>query len=298
MLQTWDPKTTSRSARIPSPLWSSPTNKSKLRVFWVLRTFSIHTSRSMLLGLPTYTTCFDLFKTAIQNTVILHFPDYTLLWIVRSDSSDYAVGSVLFKGFTSPSGSVLHHPIAFASHKCSGAAVNWDIFEQEAYALYLAVTQFNYYFLLEMHHRNLIRTENSQDPLVIRKLILLQSYTFAVKHIPGADNCVADWLSRLYPTQPTKCSISLPDAGVHVSIRISMLYLRVYVLCTYSRTDRRPLVWNVAVCTACCSDYRNTHTHRCNIAVGYITVRYVATPVKCSHNSIGNFVILSFWGYE
>ena len=46
-----------------------------------------------------------------------------------------------------------------------------------------------------------------------------------------------------------QCSISLPDAGVHVSIRISRLYLRVYVLCTYRRTELRPLVWNVAVCT-------------------------------------------------
>ena len=46
-----------------------------------------------------------------------------------------------------------------------------------------------------------------------------------------------------------QCTISLPDAGVHVSIRISRLYLRGYVLCTYRRTDLRPLVWNAAVCT-------------------------------------------------
>ena len=90
-----------------------------------------------------------------------------------------------------------------------------------------------------------------------------------------------------------QCSISLPDAGVHVSIRISRLYLRVYVLCTYRRTDLRPLVWNVAVCTACCSNNRNTHTHRCNVAVGCISLRRVATPVKYNHNSIENFAILS-----
>ena len=90
-----------------------------------------------------------------------------------------------------------------------------------------------------------------------------------------------------------QCSISLPDAGVHVSIRISRLYLRVYVLCTHRRTDLRPLVWNVAVCTACCSNNRNTHTHRCNVAVGCISLRHVATPVKYNHNSIENFAILS-----
>ena len=52
-----------------------------------------------------------------------------------------------------------------------------------------------------------------------------------------------------YPIRNCQRSISLPYAGVHVSIRISRLYLRVYVLCTYRRTDLRPLVWNVAVCT-------------------------------------------------
>ena len=95
------------------------------------------------------------------------------------------------------------------------------------------------------------------------------------------------------PQLHCQCSISLPDAGVHVSIRISRLYLRVYVLCTYRRTDLRPLVWNVAVCTACCSNNRNTHTHRCNVAVGCMSLRHVATPVKYNHNSIENFAILS-----
>ena len=124
-----------------------------------------------------YKALFDLFKTAIQNAGTLHFSDYTLPWIVRSDSSDHAVGAVLFQEFTSPSGSVLHQPIAFASHKYSGAAVKWDTFKQEAYALYFAVTQFSYYlrgkdFLLETDHRNLIWIENSQVPIVTRMGIL------------------------------------------------------------------------------------------------------------------------------
>ena len=50
------------------------------------------------------------------------------------------------------------------------------------------------------------------------------------------------------------------------------------MLCTYRRTDLRPLVWNVAVCIACCSNNKNTHTHRCNVAVGCISLRHVVTP--------------------
>ena len=151
-----------------------------------------------------YKQLFDLFKTAIQKSVTLHFPDYGLPWIIRSDSSDHAVGAVLFQEYSTPSGDVIHQPIAFASHKYFGAAINWDTYKQEAYALFYAVSQFGYYlrgkpFVLETDHRNLVWIESSQVPIIIRWRVLLQSYTFEVKHIPGKDNTVADWLSRMYP---------------------------------------------------------------------------------------------------
>ena len=105
----------------------------------------------------------------------------------------------------------LHQAIAFASLKFSGAAINWDTFKQEAYAEYYAVVQFNYYlrgksFVIETDHRNLVWMEFSQVPIVVRWRVLLQSFIFEVRHIPGKDNIVADWLSRMYPP-----SISLPS---------------------------------------------------------------------------------------
>lgn len=151
-----------------------------------------------------YKDLFAIFKTAITNSATLYFPDYSLPWIIRSDSSDYAVGAVLFQEFTDTSDNIIHQPIAFASHKYSGAAINWDTFKQEAYALYFAVTQFSYYlrgkpFVIETDHRNLVWIESSLVPIVIRWRVLLQSYVFDIKHIPGKQNMVADWLSRMYP---------------------------------------------------------------------------------------------------
>ena len=151
-----------------------------------------------------YKNLFDIFKTAITNSATLHFPDYSLPWVVRSDSSDHAVGAVLFQEFTDVSGTIIHQPISFASHKYSGAAINWDTFKQEAYALYYAVTQFSYYlrgktFVLETDHRNLVWIETSLVPIVVRWRVLLQSYDFQIRHIPGKENVVADWLSRMYP---------------------------------------------------------------------------------------------------
>jgi hypothetical protein len=160
-----------------------------------------------------YKNLFNLFKVAITESVTLHFPDYTLPWVIRSDSSDHAVGAVLFQEFTDSHGAIIHQPIAFASHKYSGAAINWDTFKQEAYALYFSVMQFGYYlrgkpFLLETDHRNLVWIESSQVPIVVRWRVLLQSYIFEVKHIPGKENTAADWLSRMYPTHPVSPSLS------------------------------------------------------------------------------------------
>lgn len=154
-----------------------------------------------------YKELFDVFKTAIQDSATLHFPDYNLPWIIRSDASDTAVGAVLFQEFTDIDNIVIHQPIAFVSHKFSGAAVNWDTFKQEAFALYFAVSKLSYYlrgkeFQLETDHRNLLWIESSQVPIVVRWRVLLQSFNFTVRHIPGKVNSVADWLSRMYPPSP------------------------------------------------------------------------------------------------
>ena len=148
-----------------------------------------------------YKTIFEIFKSSIQTAVTLHFPDYNLPWVIRSDASDHAVGAVLFQIYSDSNGAV-NQPIAFASHKFSGAAVYWDTFKQEAYALYYAVVQFNNYlrgksFVIETNHRNLVWMESSQVPIVVRWRVLLQSFIFEVRHIPGKENTVADWLSRM-----------------------------------------------------------------------------------------------------
>ena len=169
-----------------------------------------------------YRALFDLFKTAIEASVTLHFPDYSLPWIIRSDSSDHAVGAVLFQEHSSSPDTVVHQPIAFASHKYSGAAVNWDTFKQEAYALYYAVTQFGYYlrgkeFVVETDHRNLVWIQSSLVPIIVRWRVLLQSYNFQIRHIPGKDNTVADWLSRMYPLPDT--SLTLTAANTLPSLK-------------------------------------------------------------------------------
>ena len=150
-----------------------------------------------------YRKYFNDFKEAITKALTLYFPDYSLKWCVRADSSSEACGAVLFQEYIDPDGKIIPQPIAFASHKYSGAACKWDIHKQEAYALYFACLKFSYYlrgkeFLLETDHRNLLWMEASVSPIVVRWRVLIQSFKFMLRHIKGKDNVFADWLTRMF----------------------------------------------------------------------------------------------------
>ena len=145
---------------------------------------------------------FNKFKKVLMDATLLYFPDYSLPWIIRCDASDHAVGSVLYQ--EKPDG--VHQPIAFSSKRFSAPAKNWDTYKREAYAIYHAVSSFSYYlrgkdFIVESDHKNLQWIESSQSPIVVRWRTLLQSYDFLVRHIPGKENKVADWMSRMYRLQ-------------------------------------------------------------------------------------------------
>lgn len=149
-----------------------------------------------------YVAHFERFKEALQHAAELYFPDYSLQWIVRCDASLYGVGAVLFQEAADERGALVHQPIAFSSKRFSKPATNWDTYKREAYAIYHAVDTFSYYlrgkhFLLETDHRNLCWIQASQAPIVVRWRALLQSYSFLIRHIPGKENTVADWMSRM-----------------------------------------------------------------------------------------------------
>ncbi len=149
-----------------------------------------------------YVGHFEKFKAALQKAAELHFPDYSLPWILRCDASEYAVGAVLFQERVCDNGDTIHEPIAFSSKRFSQPATKWDTYKREAYAIYHGVNSFSYHlkgksFIVETDHRNLQWIEYSSAPIVVRWRVLLQSYPFIVRHIPGKENKVADYLSRM-----------------------------------------------------------------------------------------------------
>jgi hypothetical protein len=150
-----------------------------------------------------YEAHFNKFKQALVRACTLYFPDYSLRWVLRVDASGEAVGAVLYQIFVNEAGEEVHQPIAFASKKFSIPAQKWDAFKREAFAIYYGVHSFAYYlrgkqFIVETDHRNLVWIEASQSPIVIRWRSLLQSFDFLLRHIPGRENLVADFISRAH----------------------------------------------------------------------------------------------------
>jgi phospholipid-translocating ATPase len=149
---------------------------------------------------------FDKFKLAVSNSLTLHYPDYDLNWILRTDASTTGCGVVLYQEYVAPGGIIQEQVIAILSHKFSGPATRWPTIEQEAYAIFFGVKKLEYLlmcksFVVETDHRNLVWMETSLVSKIIRWRIYLQAFDMSIKHIKGTDNGTADWLSRLHSVE-------------------------------------------------------------------------------------------------
>jgi hypothetical protein len=144
---------------------------------------------------------FESLKSKLLHAFGLYFPNYDLEFLIRTDASHYAFGAVLLQILV-VDGIKIYQPIAFGSYKFSEAAVRWDTHKKELYAIFYFITvKWSFYltgktFTIETDHANLRYMESSDNAMVTRWRIALQNFSFLLRHIPGRENEVADWLSR------------------------------------------------------------------------------------------------------
>ena len=89
---------------------------------------------------PVHHTAFLHLKEAIVQAPILHYPNPDKKYNVYTDASDNACRAQLSQEHNGR-----EFPIAFLSHTFTETQQKWSTTKQEAYGIYYAITEWNYY---------------------------------------------------------------------------------------------------------------------------------------------------------
>ena len=143
------------------------------------------------------------FVTLRENLVrrpILRLPDHNKTFILRTDASNCGLRAAL----TQEHEGRFFFLIAYGSKKLTSAERKHSTIEKECLAIVWRVSKFRLYlaggpFVLQTDHQPLtfLKDAKFRNDRIMRWALALQGYDYAVKDIPGKDNVVADYSSRL-----------------------------------------------------------------------------------------------------
>ena len=160
---------------------------------------------------------FDKAKAALTAAVPLHHPARDASLCLYTDASNTHIGGVLQQ----VSGSGLQ-PLAFFSRKLSPTEQRYCTFDRELLGAYAAIKHFRFLlegriFTLFTDHKPLTNSLHQIDTACPerhqRQLAFIAEFTSDVRHVPGEQNIIADFLSRPPEAIPTSES-STVAAGV------------------------------------------------------------------------------------
>lgn len=145
---------------------------------------------------------FNSVKILLSSAPILHAPDFKKPFILATDASDVGVGAVLIQ--LDEQG--IEHPVSYFSKKLDNAQRNYSVIERELLAIVLALQHFHVYLpsygpqvkvYSDHHPLQFLNKFKFKNQRLTRWALLLQEYDLAIYHIKGADNVLADCLSRI-----------------------------------------------------------------------------------------------------
>ena len=135
--------------------------------------------------------------TNMEN--ILSLPNFDIPFILESDTSDDCIGAALMQRIDDKD-----CPIAFYSRSMTNAEKNYDTSQEELLAVVKALDHFRQFlygkeFIIKTDHHPLtsITTKSKPSGRLGRWFSELADYSFKIVHKKGADNVLADALSRL-----------------------------------------------------------------------------------------------------
>ncbi|KAK1651394.1 hypothetical protein QYE76_069199 [Lolium multiflorum] len=142
---------------------------------------------------------FETLKKALTTAPIVEPPDWNLPFEIMCDASDFAVGAVLGQRVGKKL-NVIH----YASKTLDAAQRNYATTEKELLAIVFACDKFRSYIVdskvtIHTDHAAIrdLMTKKDAKPRLIRWVLLLQEFDLHIVDRKGADNPVADNLSRL-----------------------------------------------------------------------------------------------------
>ncbi|GKB52829.1 DNA-directed DNA polymerase, partial [Tanacetum coccineum] len=142
---------------------------------------------------------FEMLKEKLTNAPIMVSPDWSQLFELMCEASDFAFGAVLGqregKHFL---------PIHYASKTLNNVQQNYTVTKKELLAIVFAFDKFQSYLVLS---KTIVFTDHSAfkylfankdaKTRLIRWILLLQEFYIEIKNKKGAENVAADHLSRL-----------------------------------------------------------------------------------------------------
>ena len=138
-------------------------------------------------------------KRALISAPIIQPPDWDLPFEIMCDANDHAVGAVL--GQRKDKNPIV---IYYASRTLDEAQQNYTTTEKELLAVVYVMEKFHPYLLCSKvmvytDHSALKHLLEKKDakPHLIRWILLLQEFDLEIKDKAGAENVIADHLSRL-----------------------------------------------------------------------------------------------------
>jgi hypothetical protein len=142
---------------------------------------------------------FDTLKKALTSAPIVQSPDWNLPFEIMCDASDFAIGAILGQHVDKKL-NVIHS----ASKTLNAPQKNYATTEKEFRAVVFACDKFRPYIVDSMvtihtDHTTIryLMSKKDAKPRLIRWVLLLQEFDLHIVDMKGAENPVADNLSRL-----------------------------------------------------------------------------------------------------
>ena len=147
---------------------------------------------------------FTKVKLAFHEGLLLYIPDWSKPFLIRTDASKVAVGSVL--GQTDSNGSF--RPVGYHSETLNKNTKNWTATERELYAIISASRKWKPYCYEKVtfysDHEPLRHIHKQKDPRgkIGRWILELENLDYSIKYLKGPDNQEADYMSRIMGSDP------------------------------------------------------------------------------------------------